>query len=116
MDQILALWERFSEHEDFYSILSGAIGIIAAITFYLVFLKLDEEEAVPYDVTLPEQARPDWKGEVLSQPSLKVSFIQYIDIMENSLTRPFQDFWLLPHPMLQPSYRRSSRARQSELR
>lgn len=75
MDQILASWERLTELEDFYSVASGAIGVISAIIFYLVFLRLDEEEAVPYDVALPEQARPSWKGEILSEPTLKVCSI-----------------------------------------
>ncbi|KAK5149345.1 hypothetical protein LTR04_007173 [Oleoguttula sp. CCFEE 6159] len=48
--------------------------IVALITVYLYRrLKPYSDVAIDYDVPTPEQCRPDWKGEVLESPSLKVS-------------------------------------------
>jgi hypothetical protein len=60
------------EHLDEYSKLAlGAIGVLTAIVFYVLF-RSDPEAAVPYNVTPPNEAQPGWKGEVLEEPSLKV--------------------------------------------
>ncbi|KAF2792407.1 aldehyde dehydrogenase-like protein [Melanomma pulvis-pyrius CBS 109.77] len=58
--------------EDYSSYILGVIGILTlALSYFL--LRTDPEAAVPYAVTPPAQAQPGWKGEVLAEPSLKVS-------------------------------------------
>ncbi|KAF2190439.1 aldehyde dehydrogenase [Zopfia rhizophila CBS 207.26] len=58
--------------EDFNTYVFGGIGVLTLVFFYYVFRK-DVETAVSYHVTPPEQAQPDWKGEILESPSLKIS-------------------------------------------
>jgi hypothetical protein len=47
----------------------------ATIVAWLLYsvLKTDEEAAVPFTVPAPEQFKPGWQGEVLDEPSIKVS-------------------------------------------
>ncbi|KAF2203877.1 ALDH-like protein, partial [Delitschia confertaspora ATCC 74209] len=52
-------------------VLSG-IGAATVLLFYFL-LRTDPEAAVHYHVETPEQAQPGWKGEILEEPSIKVS-------------------------------------------
>jgi hypothetical protein len=52
----------------------AAVGAVTLCTLYLL-LRTDVEAPVPYSVEPPEQARSGWKGEVLEQPTLKVSVL-----------------------------------------
>lgn len=58
--------------DELLNIAGLAIVPVALILVIQFFFFTDPEAAVPYDVAVPEQARPGWKGEVLEQPSLKV--------------------------------------------
>ncbi|KAF2689379.1 ALDH-like protein [Lentithecium fluviatile CBS 122367] len=61
------------EHlEGYNTYVLGAIGALTLGLFYIL-LRSDPEAPVPYNVTPPEQSQPGWKGEVLEEPSLKVS-------------------------------------------
>ncbi|KAF2272952.1 Aldedh-domain-containing protein [Westerdykella ornata] len=58
------------------SLLNLAGLTVVPVAFILVihfFFYTDPEAAVPYNVAAPEQVRQGWKGEVLREPSLKVS-------------------------------------------
>lgn len=57
---------------EYNSYVLAAVGALTLTLFYFLF-RADPEAAVPYNVTPPEQIRPGWKGEVLEEPSLKVS-------------------------------------------
>jgi hypothetical protein len=49
------------------------LAIVALISIYaFTTLFTDPESAVDFDVPEPEQLRPDWKGEILENPSIKV--------------------------------------------
>ncbi|KAF2464915.1 ALDH-like protein [Lindgomyces ingoldianus] len=58
--------------EDLKAYVASAIGLLTLLFFYLV-LRKDLEAPVPYDVAPPAQIQPGWRGEVLDEPSLKVS-------------------------------------------
>lgn len=51
------------------SILS--IGLVLTVFNYIV-LNDSNEQPVNFDVPIPEQCGPQWKGEVLDRPSIKV--------------------------------------------
>lgn len=56
-------------------------SVAVAVAVYL--LKPDPEAAIDYEVPLPEQCEPEWKGEVLENPSIKVrlyknDFLNYL--------------------------------------
>lgn len=57
---------------------NGAAFIVTGLAVLLVIavaafvLPQDPETAVKYDVAIPEQCRPGWKGQQLDEPSLKV--------------------------------------------
>ena len=42
--------------------------------FKIIVLKDDEERPVNFRTTVPEQCLPEWKGEVLEDPAIKVPF------------------------------------------
>lgn len=43
-----------------------------SITAYFFIPRDDNEEPVPFHVLIPEQSKPDWQGEILERPSIKV--------------------------------------------
>ena len=48
-------------------------SVVVAVTgLVIILVKPDSEAAVDYDVPLPQQCQPGWKGEVLENPSIKV--------------------------------------------
>ena len=54
---------------------SYAIALAALIPLLLfLFFRPDPEAPVPYTVPPPPECHPDWKGEILDSPSLKVCF------------------------------------------
>jgi delta 1-pyrroline-5-carboxylate dehydrogenase len=63
MDRITA-----SADGDFYTLLYGCLWIVC---------RADPEQAVKYVVEPPEQAKPEWKGQLLEKPSLKVRTSRY---------------------------------------
>jgi hypothetical protein len=46
------------------------LGLVAVYLFSRLFT--DPHAAVTYSVPEPEQLKPGWKGEIVSEPSLKV--------------------------------------------
>ncbi|KAF2872896.1 aldehyde dehydrogenase-like protein [Massariosphaeria phaeospora] len=58
--------------QEYGTYLLGAIGAVSLLLFYSLF-RADAQAAVPYEVSPPEQTKLGWKGEVLEEPSLKVS-------------------------------------------
>ena len=48
-----------------------SIGLVLTVFNYVV-LNDSNEQPVAFDVPIPEQCGPQWKGEVLDQPSIKV--------------------------------------------
>jgi hypothetical protein len=52
----------------------ASIVVASLLTLFLLFrFAHDSEAAVDYTVTPPSQVHPDWKGEILKTPSIKVS-------------------------------------------
>lgn len=51
---------------------------LATFTLY-IYLKPDPEAAIDYHVPAPEQCHPEWKGEILQNPSLKVPRSNILD-------------------------------------
>ncbi|KAK0507168.1 hypothetical protein JMJ35_010206 [Cladonia borealis] len=49
-----------------------SIGLVLTVFNYIV-LNDSNEQPVTFDVPIPEQCGPQWKGEVLDRPSIKVS-------------------------------------------
>lgn len=48
-------------------------SVIFVVTFFnYVVLSPDEERPVSFKIPIPEQCSPNWKGEVLEEPSIKV--------------------------------------------
>lgn len=71
--------ERLQELRDRLQQLDPKITIailvgVATINLLQILFRLDPEAAVPYDVTPPPETKPGWKGEMLKEPSIKVSF------------------------------------------
>lgn len=60
----------------------------------------DEQKIVHFKVPLPEQCSPDWKGEVLEEPTVKVPFI--FGMAVRKLLR-VPDLGIECHKMLLPS-------------
>ena len=48
-----------------------SIGLVLTVFNYIV-LNDSNEQPVAFDVPIPEQCGPQWKGEVLDRPSIKV--------------------------------------------
>ena len=48
-----------------------SIGLVLTVFNYIV-LNDSDEQPVAFDVPIPEQCGPQWKGEVLDRPSIKV--------------------------------------------
>jgi hypothetical protein len=71
MDRITA-----SADGDFYTLLYGCLWIVA-LSIIWIFCRADPEQAVKYVVEPPEQAKPEWKGQLLEKPSLKVRTSRY---------------------------------------
>jgi hypothetical protein len=54
---------------------SAIIVIVATVTIAFVVYTLNEqrrESPVPFNVPIPDQCSPEWKGEELSDPNIKV--------------------------------------------
>jgi hypothetical protein len=52
----------------------GTVIAASLITLYVLFrFSYDSEAAINYTVSPPSQIHPDWKGETLEKPSIKVS-------------------------------------------
>ncbi|KAH6618840.1 Aldehyde/histidinol dehydrogenase [Boeremia exigua] len=58
--------------DEYRTYVLGAVSA-ATLCFLYLLLRTDAEAPVPYHVTPPEQAQPGWKGQVLQEPTLKVS-------------------------------------------
>ena len=48
--------------------------VFVLVAFKIIVLDIDEERFLHFKVPVPEQCSPEWKGEVLEQPTVKVSF------------------------------------------
>ncbi|KAF2745811.1 ALDH-like protein [Sporormia fimetaria CBS 119925] len=57
---------------DLATLASLAVVPLLAVLIIALFDE-DKEAAVPYQVAAPEQAKPGWRGEILEEPTLKVS-------------------------------------------
>ena len=57
-----------------WSDLSLAFVLTAVIYLFLTYTLLGDEDELParFIVPIPEQCKPDWEGEVLEEPSIKV--------------------------------------------
>ena len=55
-------------------------SIVLLITFFNhIVLSPDEERPVVFKVQIPKQCNPDWKGEVLEAPNIKVNLCSAAD-------------------------------------
>ena len=57
-------------------LLTGLVVVVAGVVFR--WAQPDAEAAVDYEVPLPAQCQPGWKGEVLENPSLKVCVCVFV--------------------------------------
>ena len=57
-----------------YSSYAIALAALIPLLLFLFFLRPDPEAPVPYTVPPPPECHPDWQGEILDSPSLKVCF------------------------------------------
>ncbi|KAF2017347.1 Aldedh-domain-containing protein [Aaosphaeria arxii CBS 175.79] len=64
--------ERLQELDLAQIFVAYGVGVVTLLVLYYL-VKSDPEKAVPYNVTAPEQVKSGWKGEILKEPSLKVS-------------------------------------------
>lgn len=59
-------------------LLEISIFVLSVVFVFVIFkyivLNDDEEEPVKYQVPVPEQCSPEWMGEVLKEPTIKVPF------------------------------------------
>jgi len=91
-----------------------SIFIISISFVFIVFnhtvLNDSAERAVPFNLPIPEQCNPYWEGEVLKDPSIKVSY--------SSRVKHHRPLTLVPevrlerHTVLLPSQWTASRTRQ----
>lgn len=88
-------------------IVIAIVGLASVYIFARLFT--DPEAAVDYTIPEPEQLHPDWKGEVLDEPSSKV--YPLASTTQNSANF-FPDLRLECHTMLRSSYRSIARPRQ----
>lgn len=80
-------------------IVVAIVGLASVYIFARLFT--DPEAAVDYTILEPEQLHPDWKGEVLDEPSLKVDQLVYMRWNSANL---LPDLGLKCHTMLRSSY------------
>ena len=77
--------------------------------FKVIVLDDDEERIVHFKVPIPEQCSPEWKGEVLEEPTVKVPSPFYTAVRRlTSVT----DFGIQCHKMLLPSQWPTTRTRK----
>lgn len=96
--------------QDYNTYALAALGA-ATLIFLGILLRTDAEAAVPYKVTPPEQARDGWKGEVLSEPSLKARHvIRVYWNLSNNIT--LIGIWIPFNTMLLSRNRRGLGSRQ----
>ena len=57
------------------SIFVFSIAFVSTI-FKSVVLKDDDDQAVNFKVPIPKQCSPEWEGDVLEQPSIKVACLR----------------------------------------
>ncbi|KAF2499567.1 aldehyde dehydrogenase-like protein [Lophium mytilinum] len=55
-----------------FELYGAGIVSISAVLLVLYFLRTDLEAPVPYHVSPPKECSPQWKGEILDNPSLKI--------------------------------------------
>ena len=48
--------------------------VFVCAAFKIIVLRDDEERPVSFGITVPEQCLPEWKGKVLEDPAIKVTF------------------------------------------
>ena len=58
-----------------------SIGLVLTVFNYIV-LNDSNEQPVTFDVPIPEQCSPQWKGEVLDRPSIKVFASQHSTLLQ----------------------------------
>jgi hypothetical protein len=86
---------------------SIAVTFLLALVLLLWFSR-DPEAAVKYTVSPPPQIHPDWKGEILDTPSIKVSGSQ----AKTMALMDHLDLQVFCYPVLLSSYRTASRPRK----
>lgn len=67
---VIGLGTSLAHDIPFY--VSFTLCSLATFVLY-VCLKPDPEAAIDYYIPIPEQCHPEWKGEILQDPSLKVA-------------------------------------------
>jgi len=64
---------------DALRIIALSIGSAVFVLSLRYLLISDPERAVDYEIPIPEQCKPGWKGEELDEPSIKVCDANFID-------------------------------------
>ena len=61
--QYLAPWSQ---------VVGALISCVVISYIFFRILRKDSERPIGYVVSIPEQCKPKWKGEILEEPSIKV--------------------------------------------
>ena len=54
------------------------LSVLFVFAVFKVIVLDDDESVVNYRVPVPEQCSPGWKGEILKEPSIKVSSMPFL--------------------------------------
>ena len=83
-------------------LLAVAIAILISTVLYRAILVTDDEAPITFAVPVPEQCKPEWKGRILDEPSVKVMTDAW-DTNMITCADAVADTGLKCHTMLLPS-------------
>jgi len=73
LDSIISLLDDVPWVQVFIAAVSSAV-----IFGFFYVASLEDEAPVAFRIPVPEQCTPGWEGEVLDEPSIKVSYCRHI--------------------------------------
>ena len=71
-----SLNDHIFEHVQSEHLIALIIVALLSTTIYFLVPHDDGEQPVHFIVPIPEQSKPDWQGEILENPSIKVQYIK----------------------------------------
>lgn len=70
--QMRSLNDNLLEYAQSQHLVAFLVIVFFSITAYFFVPRDNNEQPVPFDVPIPEQSKPGWRGEILEYPSIKV--------------------------------------------